>query len=263
MAGFKGAPDWADTSKELPISRFEALMSGDISRSSMLLALALLAVPGAVHAQRTASAKKVAPEAAVSSGFDSFVLLVSHRDTVSIKRNLRAASEAETLAETRRQQAETMRLGARHRIESKKVEIVRIKERVNVAKKENREADRVGLEAERKAAEREIDLLEVREKLRQAETELETKRVELAALTQKALQLELQLATRRVGRSRTPGGGAGGASLDRVIGELEKQTLEAQRAQAAATAEVADGEITVIDRRLDLLDAQQRVLSGM
>jgi hypothetical protein len=104
--------------------------------------------------------------------------------------------------------------------------------------------------------------LEVREELRQAETELETKRVELAALTQRALQLELQLATRRAGRSRTPGGGAGGASLDRVIGELEKQTLEAQRAQAASTAEVSDGEIRVIDRRLDLLDAQQRVLSG-
>ena len=238
-------------------------MGCDISRSSLLLALTLLALPGVAAAQKkTVSVTKPAPEAPVSSGFDSFLLLVSPRDTQSIKRNLRAATEAEALAETRRRQAETMRLGARHRIESKKVEIVRIKERVNIAKKENREADRVGLEAERKAAEREIDLLEVREELRQAETELEVKRVELAALTQKALQLELQLATRRAGRSRSPRGGAGGASLDRVIGELEKQTLEAQRAQAAATADVSDGEITVIDRRLDLLDAQQRVLSG-
>lgn len=231
------------------------------SKSSMILALTLLAVPGALLAQ-TASAKKPIPQPAVTSGFDSFLLLVSPRDTVAIKRSLRAAAEAETLAETRRRQAETMRLGARHRIESKKVEIVRIKERVNVAKKESREADRVGLEAERKAAEREIDLLKVREELRQAETELEAKRVELAGVTQKALQLELQLATRRAGRSRAPGGGAGGASLDRVIGELEKQTLEAQRSQAASTAEVADGEIKVIDRRLDLLDAQQRVLGG-
>jgi hypothetical protein len=237
-------------------------MSCDVSRSSIVLALILLAVPGEVVAQKTVVAKRTAPEAAVSSGFDSFLLLVSPRDTLSIKRGIRAAAEAEMLAETRRRQAETMRLGARHRIESKKVEIVRIKERVNVAKKENREADRVGLEAERKAAEREIDLLEVREQLRQAETELEVKRIELASLTQKALQLELQLATRRAGRSRTPVGGAGGASLDRVIGELEKQTLEAQRAQAASTADVSDGEITVIDRRLDLLDAQQRVLSG-
>ena len=238
-------------------------MSCDISRSSLLLAVTLLAVPGVAGAQnKTVSVKKPAPETAVSSGFDSFLLLVSPRDTQSIKRSLRAATEAEVVAETRRRQAETMRLGARHRIESKKVEIVRIKERVNVAKKENREADRVGLEAERKAAEREIDLLKVREELRQAETELEARRVELAALTQKALQLELQLATRRAGRSRSPGGGAGGASLDRVIGELEKQTLEAQRAQAAATADVSDGEIIVIDRRLDLLDAQQRVLSG-
>lgn len=229
---------------------------------SLLFILALLAVPGLLVAQKSASTRKPALQVAPASGFDSFLLLVSPRDTLSIKRSLRAATEAEMLAETRRRQAETMRLGARHRIESKKVEIVRIKERINIAKKENREADRVGLEAERKAAEREIDLLEVREELRQAETDLETKRAELAGLTKDALQLELQLATRRAGRSRTPLGGAGGASLDRVIGELEKQTLEAQREQAASSIDVANREITVIDRRLELLEAQQRVLGG-
>jgi hypothetical protein len=224
-----------------------------MSSRSLILLLSLWIVPSVMMAQ----AKQMP-----ATGFDSFLLLVSPRDTTAIKRSLRSATEARTLAENRRQQAETMRLGARARIEAKKVEIVRIKERVNVAKKENREADRVGLEAERKAAEREIDLLEVREELRQVETDLETKRAELADLTQKALQLELQLATRRAGRSRAPVGGAGGASLDRVIGELEKQTLEAQRAQAYASLDVSDSEVKVIDRRLDLLDAQQRVLSG-
>jgi hypothetical protein len=155
-----------------------------------------------------------------------------------------------------------MRLGARGRIESKKVEMVRIKERISLAKKENREADRLGLEAERKAAEREKGLFERREELRQAEIEVETSRAELAGLTQRALQLELQLAVRRAGRSRTPIGGAGGASLDRVIGELEKQTLEAQRSQALYSTEVAAREIKVIDRRLELLEAQQKVLGG-
>jgi hypothetical protein len=226
-------------------------MNRDMPSRSLLLVLVLWIAPMGLMAQSTRP-----------SGFDSFVMLVAPRDTNSIKRSLRAATEAGTLAESRRKQAETMRLGARARIEAKKVEIVRIKERVNVARKENREADRVGLEAERKAAEREIDLLKVREELRQSETELETKRAELAGLSQKTLQLELQLATRRVGRSRAPGGGAGGASLDRVIGELEKQTLEAQRAQAGSSADVSDQEIRVIDRRLNLLDAQQRVLSG-
>jgi hypothetical protein len=232
-------------------------MRRDMSSRSLLLLLSLWIAPAVAMAQA-----KQAPKQVPSTGFDSFLLLVSPRDTTAIKRSLRSATEARTLAENRRQQAETMRLGARARIEAKKVEIVRIKERVNVAKKENREADRAGLEAERKAAEREIDLLEVREELRQVETDLETKRAELADLTQKALQLELQLATRRTGRSRSPVGGAGGASLDRVIGELEKQTLEAQRAQAFASLDVSDREVKVIDRRLDLLEAQQRVLSG-
>jgi hypothetical protein len=170
--------------------------------------------------------------------------------------------DAKAQAENRRQQAETMRLGARGRIESKKVEMVRIKERIALAKKENRDADRLGLEAERKAAERERGLLERREELRQAEIELETSRTEFGGLSQKALELELQLAVRRAGRSRTPIGGAGGASLDRVIGELEKQTLEAQREQSLYSTEVADREIKVIDRRLELLEAQQKVLGG-
>jgi hypothetical protein len=196
------------------------------------------------------------------TGWDSFVMLVVPRDTITIKRQLRAALDAKAQGESRRQQAETMRLGARGSIEAKKVEMVRIKERIALAKKENREADRLGLEAERKAAEREKGLFEVREELRQAEIELETSRAEFAGLNQKALELELQLAVRRAGRSRTPIGGAGGASLDRVIGELEKQTLEAQRAQSLYGTEVAEREIKVIDRRLELLDAQQKVLGG-
>ena len=201
-------------------------------------------------------------QTAAVSKFDSFIMLVPPRDSHTIKKEIRAAAAAETAAEKARQQAETMRLGASSRIEFKKVEINRIKERINLAKKENREADRVGLEAERKAAEREIELLRRREELRDAETVLETKRAELAGLTKQALELELQLAIRRAGRRRAPVGGAGGASLDRVIGELEKQTLEAQRAQSASNIELSDQEIRVLDRRLEMLDAQQRVLAG-
>jgi hypothetical protein len=231
-------------------------MSRQLTNSSILLALALLAGPGALAAQGSGAAR------AATGGFDSFILLVPPRDTISIKKSIRAAGDTETLAETRRQQAETMRLGAKARIEAKKVEVVRIKDRINVARKESRDADRAGLEAERKAAEREIELLKRREELRASETDLETRRAELAGLTKKALELELQLAIRRAGRLRTPVGGAGGASLDRVIGELEKQTLEAQRAQAASSIEVSDQEIRAIDRRLELLDAQQKILGG-
>ena len=221
----------------------------------MLLSTMLIALPPALHAQSKGGG-------AAPSGFDSFIMLVPPRDSASIKKQIRATAAAVQDAEKARQQAETMRLGATSRIEFKKVEIVRIKDRINVAKKENREADRVGLEAERKAAEREIELLKRREELRQAETELESKRAEFASLTKRSLELELQLAVRRAGRLRTPKGGAGGASLDQVIGELEKQTLEAQREQAAASIEVSDQEIRVLDRRLELLDAQQKVLGG-
>ena len=233
-----------------------------MTKCSVFLALVLLVAPGVLTAQKTTSVKKAIPPTAAPTSFDSFLLLVPFRDTITIRKSLRAATEAEALAETRREQAETMRLGALAKMEAKKVEIGRIKERVAAAKKENRDADRLGLEAERKAAEREIELLKGREELRSAEIEFEIRRADLAALTAKSLQLELQLATRRAGRLRTPVGGAGGASLDRVIGELEKQTLEAQREQAASSIDVAKTEMIVIDRRLELLDAQQSLLGG-
>lgn len=228
----------------MPVSHHRA-------RTSIFLLLALLA-----------GAPELVAQATKPSGFDSFIMLVPPRDTTALKKQIRIAADAGRAAEKGRQVAETMRLGASSRIEFKKVEISRIKERISLAKKENREADRVGLEAERKAAEREIELLRRREELREAEIVLETKRADLAALTKQALELELQLATRRAGRRRAPIGGAGGASLDRVIGELEKQTLEAQRAQAAAAIDLSDQEIRVLDRRLEMLDAQQRVLAG-
>lgn len=244
-------PGKATPSGRLKAARVRDDTSSTMSRNSILLLLTLLA------GTRTLRAQAPAP-----SGFDSFLQLVAPRDTNTIKKQLRAAVDAGKLAENRRQQAETMRLGARGSIESKKVQMVRIKERISLAKKENRDADRLGLEAERKAAERERGLYERREGLRQAESDLEATRAELAGLSQKALQLELQLAVRRAGRSRTPIGGAGGASLDRVIGELEKQTLEAQRAEADYSTVVADRQIKVIDRELELLDAQQKILGG-
>jgi hypothetical protein len=221
------------------------------ARIALLFAIALLGIGQALSAQAPAP-----------SGFDSFVMLVPPRDTNTIKKLVRASEHEVAAAEKTRQQAETMRLGATSRIEFKKVAIVRLKERIALAKKEGREADRVGLEAERKAAEREIDLLKRREELRDAEAVLEIQRSELASLTKQSLELELQLARRRASRRRTTLGAAGAASLERVIGELEKQTLEAQRAQAASSMDVADQEIRVIDRRLDLLDAQQKVLGG-
>ena len=230
---------------------------------SVLLGLVLLVAPGVLTAQKAVTPKKtIPPPAAAPTGFDSFLLLVAPRDTATIKKSLKAAVEAEELAGTRRGQAETMRLGSLASIEAKKVQIGRLKERINAAKKENREADRLGMEAERKASEREIELLKGREELRRAEIDFEIRRGDLAALTAKSLQLELQLATRRAGRLRTPVGGAGGASLDRVIGELEKQTLEAQRDQAASSIDVARTEMVVLNRRLELLDAQQSVLGG-
>jgi hypothetical protein len=59
-----------------------------------------------------------------------------------------------------------------------------------IAKDEKRSADVVALQAEKKAAEREKDLIQRRGSLREGEIELEKKRAELAEVRRQALESE-------------------------------------------------------------------------
>jgi chromosome segregation ATPase len=193
---------------------------------------------------------------------DSFLVLVLPRDTTEIQQEIGAAVQARAVAGHARRQAEGLRDGTKQRIEVKEQQIDALEDQLDLAEKEKRDADRARAESERRAAEREKDLLERRASLREAEIDLARQEVERAELRRKALELELQLALQRTARSRATPGSPEAASLDRIIADLERQTLEAQRAHAARAGDVADHEEEVVERLLAILEAQQKVVTG-
>jgi hypothetical protein len=197
-------------------------------------------------------------------GPDSFLVVVPLRDTSAIQRDIAAAAQAQSQAGQDRVRAEGLKQSARARMERKKVEIEGIERQKKVFKEQKRSAaDIAALEADKKAAEQEKDLIERRESLRDAEIELEQKRSEMLVLRRQALDLELQLANRRLDRQRAgnPGGPAG-ARIQQVLNDIEKRTLEAQQKEVEKSKEVADRQNKIIQRRQQILEAQTKFTTG-
>jgi len=224
----------------------------------VLLGVAFAAGTGGLRAQQPTQPDSLAMPA-VS---DSFLVLVTPRDTGAIQQEVNAAVQRRALAENARLQAEGLRGGAQLRIEDMKRAISAVNDRVNLAKKEKREADVAQLTAERMTAEREKSLLERRSSLRDAEIDLQKKRTENADLDRKTLELELQLALKRAAKLAPVPNNLERRDYDQGASELEQRVLEAQRAYAGNLGEVADGEKRVVERRLALLSAQRKVAMG-
>jgi hypothetical protein len=196
-------------------------------------------------------------------GPDSFLVAVPIRDTSDIKREIAAAAQAKTHAANDRAGAESLRQSAEARIARKDGEIKAIGAREEAAKKQKQSADLMAIQADKKAAEQEKELIKRRQSLREADIELAKKQGELADARRQALELELQLALRRIDyeRAGTPGGPAG-ARAQQVLSDIEKQTLEAQQKEAEKSKDVADRQKQIIQRRLGILEAQRKLISG-
>ena len=78
----------------------------------------------------------------------------------------------------------------------------------------------------------------------------------MATAATRALQLEQELGSRRAARGGTSGDPAGTRRQDVVIVELEGRGLEAKRLQAQAEKEVADKDVDLARRRIELHKAQ-------
>jgi hypothetical protein len=147
-------------------------------------------------------------------------------------------------------------------IAEKKRAISANKDKLKIAKREKNESEKLVLTTEGKTLRRDLELLEQREAIRGAEIELARKRNELAALTKQALDLERQLVLKRTEPTETSASSTDSVRLARVLIDLEKATLEAQKKVADKQREAADGARTVVDRQLKTLQAQQNIYSG-
>ena len=159
-------------------------------------------------------------------------------------------------AEATLSRATEERAQARARIEVKKREIATIDARRKLADREKHEGAKAGLAIEKRAAEAERKLAERLDAVYESEIELARKSRDLARAEQRALELELELGERRAERNRLAHTEAASASrLESVIVALERRVLEARRAQASASKDVATRREKIADRRLQLFEA--------
>ncbi len=202
-----------------------------------------------------------AQQPAGTPGLDSLVALVPWRPGGAIQDDLRRAEDAVRTASYEVESTRLLRSRAETRRKAMESEIDQIKDRLDRAKDEKREADRQALEIELKAAEAGKKTLEEREALREAEIELAEAERRLAEARVKALGLELQLERRRGERAMGLATSLLEASRQqRVLRDLERQTLEAMRDEARRQKDLADRSLRVVERKLKLFQAQARLL---
>ncbi len=193
---------------------------------------------------------------------DRFLVLVPWRHGEEIQLDFEAAEQARIAASEAEKTASEQKLAAQTRIAQKKKEISSNKDARKIAKKDKNDSQAVVLETEGKALEREKNLLEERESLRDAEIKLAKMRGDLAVLMKQAYDMERQLAAKRMDQAGVNISGLESARAARVIYDLEKETLEAQKKVADKQSEVADSAKKVVASQLKILEAQRAIIGG-
>jgi hypothetical protein len=197
-----------------------------------------------------------------SSPKDKFLMLVAPRDVAEIQRDIESAEQARLAAAEAERTAQEQRAASAARSEEKKLAIAANKDKLKAAKREKKESEILLLETEKKALNRDKHLFEQREGLRNAESDLAGKRGELSILIKQAFDLERQLALKRAEQTGSDISGPDGAREARLLIDLEKASLEAQKNVADKQGEVASSAKKVIVRQLKILEAQQNIYAG-
>ena len=195
---------------------------------------------------------------------DEFLVLVPVRAQEDIRTDIKRSQDDEARAREEKQRAEQLERLARDQLEAQKQEIDAIKARLKIAKNEDRAADVIVLESDKKLAEGAKQLLEKRRDMRRKEIKGWDTVTKLAVSTREAAELELELArARETLRDKGPQESNEEAHrLDRRVNELEKRTLEAQKKRAELRASVAQTEGDVVNSRLQLLKARAKLDAG-
>lgn len=199
---------------------------------------------------------------AASDSTEQFLTLVPPRPQTEIQRDIELTDQVRSAAVEAERAAREQRTLAATRLEEKKKAISSNKDKLKIARRENKESEVLVLTTEGKALERDKELLEQREALRDAEINLAIRRNELATLTKRALDLELQLAEKRAQQPEASVSTPESARAARILVDMERAVLEAQKRAAQKQDEVADGAQKVIDRQLKTLQAQIDIYGG-
>ena len=236
-------------------------MSGWTSRWLVLAGLVSV-TGGAIVAQTPPPTPSSAPQSAAptpTAVLDSFVIVPS-RAVTEIDEDFTRADAELVEAISAQSQATALRTQAKTALDAKGIQITDMKKRRDEAKKNK--ASTATLDAELKALERERDLLSRAETLRATELDLARESQALASLTKTALGVERELALKRGDRGAVTAGTTAASSVERVILDLEHQTMTAKVKQAEKQIDVASREKSLAESRLKLLDARRKIVTN-
>lgn len=201
-----------------------------------------------------------------AQGFvDTSIVLIPLRSPELIRADIDAANNQLQVAEARVPVVEGAEKQAQHLIDpwSKQIDLVNAK--IDVAKKEKSEAGKVAGEAEKKVLEQKKKLAENNYDLRKAETDLAKADRDLLKAQIKYLQLESELAEKRIQRDELVKAGTtsvGLTAVNELIAEVLRKALEADREVADKTGNKSDKYKSVVNKRLDILQTQTKLLQG-
>jgi hypothetical protein len=226
-----------------------------------------VAAPAATPWPESAVAAPAAMAPLFNATADTLTVLVDYRAEAEIQRDLQNAVAEKAQAERRTERARMLAKLAESRIEIKVSEIKALEAEIGFAKTEKNEGKRTELEARKKYAGSEKQLLEKRRDLRQRE--IETARAVRAyhEATEKACRLEMDLAVNRRERASItstvdPGAAREFNRLQAEITKLEGRVLEAQVEQAGKRKDLADQEVQLGKVRKAVFESQLKVTQG-
>ena len=152
-------------------------------------------------------------------------------------------------------------------IEIQKGEISTLSKRLDLAKKEKRENDRKGLEQERKLLELRLRMLERWKDVHGVTVRTAEWGRLLAQEQRRAAEAELQLVEvrERADRAASADSAVRAFEIGRVDEDMIQQTrrvLEARRAEGEARRQLAERQRELADKQLELLEAQLAVRAG-
>ena len=224
----------------------------------MLAILALLGVSAPVAAQEVGPDSAASEVQAYAPGMPFMALPVSTKLTSAnasaivlplrsepqLREAMQVAESDLRRADARLVRANESKSHVRSQAQQRRLELREIEKK----KKETKsKADEKLLDAQQRAAQRELDWAGQLEAMGDAELDAAREARLVAQAKQQALDFELQLTQKRAARTST-----GGEGLDVVIRELERQTLDAQKQYWKRAHELALTEEDLAEKRLDL-----------
>jgi len=230
----------------------------------VLVTLLSIASPVASGPARASAVAGVLPDASP----DSLLVLLPPRTEETVRRDLTTAEAAETSAGTDLVSAQG-RLGeVKAHIEVRKSEIETIKAKIKLAKEQKNQTEQVNLEREAKMKDLQMKVLEARKEMREAEVNLADTRRKTAQTQSGFFKKELELIGKRDDQLKMSSAGEGATNLDGLIRlqieirDLERRCIEILKDVVEREKNVADGETSLLEKRLELHEAQLALLQG-